>query len=136
MRWFRTKNGLLARQLGRDDIEIEFYETYTLNLVNSGTANMNGIVRFARYGNMVVYSADAPITHDSSNAPAASDDPIPESFWPNSFMDNCYIYDATSGRSSRINNNGIFQLIYSNEGGGVAGTSSQNPPNGSYFVET
>lgn len=134
MRWFRTESGLVARQLGREDFQVPNYEEYRLEIVNEGPQNMNGIVNFAKIGNLVVYTAEDLITHNSASS-VQSVSAIPERFRPkNRLAINCY-YFTDFGLNSYIETNGTVVIIYRDENGAAVNQgSSAQKINGSYLV--
>ena len=135
MRWFRTENGLVARQLGQEDIELtpKDEDETTIVLSNNGAQNMNGTVVFVRQGKVVTYSSTGVITHSATAFPVTDVGVIPEEFRPTDDAQiNTYANNSTAVYHCRINTNGSISLNYFDDAGAVSQTNSATAISGSY----
>ena len=131
---FTSETTVVADLATRDTAGfVKSYDHFTLNLVDNGGQNMNGTLKFVRINDIVTYTSDGSITHDSTTA-TTSDFSIPINFRPTNNISNCYVYDNTSGRYIIILNDGRFGLTYESETGGVARSDSGGGITGSYVI--
>lgn len=67
-----------------------FYEQSTVTVVNSGTQNVSGTLRFTRIGNIGFIASQGILTHDST-ASAVTDVVIPANMIPTEAVWNVYV---------------------------------------------
>ena len=134
MRWFRTENGLVARQLGREDFQIKDYEETTVTLSNSGAQNLTGTILFVRVGRLVTYTSDGVLSHNSGGTITSDTNEVPQNFLPTSLHNTCYSY-SNFGQNCRVLTNGAIQLVYRDENGvAVVEPDTGIAINGSYVI--
>ena len=118
MRWFRTENGLVARQLGRSDIELKEPLKEFVRLVNNGTSNLNGEIWIVRNERVVTISTNGSLTHDNASD-VSTTVILPEWARPKNTHDNCYFYNEVRAGTIRASTDGSLVWFYRNETGGV-----------------
>ena len=113
MRWFRTESGLVARQLGREDIEVREYDELKGDFAGDGDMT-GGLWTLVVYGKTcTLYFQD--VTSLSDTGPS-SGQTIPEEYRPGGVVGNIYSY--STGSSLRVvfvstGGNVTFQAITS-----------------------
>lgn len=126
MRWFRTENGLVARQLGREDFQVVEKQETILELDGDFTG---GQLKILRLGDFVTMTTDVAATHGSDAGPATSTNFLPEWARPTTNQSNV-IYDLGGTTIiCRAETVGQFRASYN-----VARTDSLFPLNISFTI--
>ena len=134
MRSFRTESGLVARQLGREDIQVRDYIEDTVNLTGGTSAYTSADVKCVRIGNAVTITGLSVFTHASAAIASSGDQLIPEEYRPTGNIYNCYFVAENTWCVILISNLGDILTIYYNNTTNTARADSFAIPSVSYII--